>query len=322
MIRKGRLFLIAKICLSFGLLWFLYQHIPMAEMRIQLANIDVRFLPLVFAILSINTFISTLKWQLLLKADSIKLSLKSLFGSYMVGTFFNIFLPSNIGGDSYRMYDVSMASKNPVGSVTSVFADRLSGFLALAILAVVSSIIIIEQTQHLVITMIPFIILGILMIILWGLYSQTPVKWILRITRLNRLTAVVRFADKFLDSFLQYSRQPGVVLKIMALSFGFQFSAVICVYVMAFSLNIRIPFVYFCAFVPIITMMEAIPISIYGVGIRDAGYVFFFGMTGLSSLQTRSMALLYLAITVCYALFGGILWACKSFALGGEARFK
>ena len=322
MSRKGCFFLVAKMSLSFGVLWFLYQHIPMAEMRTQLANIDVHFLPLIFAILISNTFISTLKWHLLLKADSITIPMKSLFVSYMIGIFFSIFLPSNIGGDSYRMYDVSMASNNPAGSVASVFADRLSGFLSLVIIAAVSSVIVFKQIQRMMILIVPFVILGMLVIILWGLYRQTPVKLILCITRLNRLTAVVRFADKFLNSFAQYRKQSGLALRIMSLSFGFQFSAAICVFAMALSLNARIPFIYFCAFVPIITMMEAIPISIYGVGIRDAGYVFFFGMAGLSSLQTRSLALLYLAITVCYALLGGILWACKSFAFARKVRSK
>lgn len=322
MSRKGHLYLVAKLSFSFGLLWFLYRHISLREITAQLAGTDIQFLPLIFTILISNTYISTLKWHLLLKADTITVPIKSLFVSYMVGTFWNIFLPSNIGGDAYRMYDVSISSNNPAGSFASVFADRISGFLSLVIIAAVSSVVIFERTPFVMILIIPFVMLGMLLIVLWGLYCQTPVKWVLRITRLDRLATVVRFTEKFLDSFVRYRKQSGLVVIVMLISFGFQFLTTFCVFVMALSINIHVPFVYFCAFVPLITLMEAIPISIYGVGVRDAGYVFFFGMAGLSPLQTRSLALLYLAITVCYALFGGILWAFRTFYFSGKVISK
>ena len=48
--------------------------------------------------------------------------------------------------------------------------------------------------------------------------------------------------------------------------------------------------------------------SVYGIGIRDMGYVFFFGMAGMSDVQTRSLALLFLAVTFVYSLIGGLLY--------------
>ena len=54
--------------------------------------------------------------------------------------------------------------------------------------------------------------------------------------------------------------------------------------------------------------MEALPVSIYGIGIRDVGYVFFFGWAGMTDLHTRSLALLFLTITLCYSLIGGLLY--------------
>ena len=98
----------------------------------------------------------------------------------------------------------------------------------------------------------------------------------------------------------------------MAISVCFQISVIVCVFLMALSLDAKTDFVYFLAFVPLITLMEAVPISIYGIGVRDAGYAFFFAMAGLTDAQTRSLALLYLAMTVLYSLTGGVLLACKA----------
>ena len=72
------------------------------------------------------------KWQIILRADNVHVPLPRLVASYLVGTFFNIFLPSSIGGDAYRIYDVARDSGRSASSFSSVLADRLSGFLALA----------------------------------------------------------------------------------------------------------------------------------------------------------------------------------------------
>ncbi len=75
-----------------------------------------------------NTFLSAWKWHILLKSDGIDIGLGTLTGSYLIGTFFNMFLPSNIGGDSYRILDIKKRSDDFMRSATSVFAHRLSGF--------------------------------------------------------------------------------------------------------------------------------------------------------------------------------------------------
>ncbi len=313
MIRKDYLILPVKILVSLSLIALLYRNIPLGEMAARLSQTDLRFIFPIFILLFFNTFLSSWKWHLLLKADAIRIPLSELFASYLIGTFFNIFLPSNIGGDSYRIYDISKQS-DLAGSAASVLADRLSGFLALVLLALGASIPVMQKIQtSAVIIIIPLAVLTILILVSGALYYRKPAEYCLRITRLSRIEAVSRFYGKFLDAFAHYRQSPLVMLKIMAISFGFQLSVILCVCLMAHSLQIRIALIYFIAFVPLITLMEALPISIYGVGVRDAGYVFFFGTVGLSALQTRSLALLYLIITVCYALIGGVLLAYKSF---------
>ena len=49
--------------------------------------------------------ISTWRWRVLLQAQGYRAPLRHLSGSYLVATFFNNFLPSNIGGDVIRVRD-------------------------------------------------------------------------------------------------------------------------------------------------------------------------------------------------------------------------
>ena len=139
---------------------------------------------------------------------------------------------------------------------------------------------------------------------------------VLDFTTITRIGVVARLTDKLFSSFSSYGREREVIVKVMLLSFLFQFSVITVVYLMARALGVTLPFYYFSAFVPIITLMEALPISIYGIGVRDYGYVYFFSQVGMGDSQTRSLALFFMATAVCYSLIGGLfflynLWARK-----------
>jgi uncharacterized protein (TIRG00374 family) len=269
--------------------------------------VDFTFFPFVGVLFLINTVLSAQKWQLLLRSDGVHIPLSTLTVTYLVGSFYNMFLPSNIGGDSYRIYDIAKKSKQAVRSVASVFADRLSGFLALVILSCIASAVVAERIGNLVFFSTPFIILIILLSFLYALFKQTPFRFLLHITRLDRIEKIRDLTTKFFFSVSNYGADHVLLVQIMVISFAFQLSVIGVVYLLALSLHVSASFIYFVAFVPLITLMEALPISIYGIGIRDAGYVFLFSWAGLSDIQTRSLALLFLGATACYSLIGGIL---------------
>ena len=96
-----------------------------------LSQSSLGYLGVVGCIVLVNIVLSSLKWRILLLSDQINIPLSKLVVSYVIGSFFNVFLPSTIGGDSYRIYDIMRQSGQGVRTAASVFADRLSGFIAL-----------------------------------------------------------------------------------------------------------------------------------------------------------------------------------------------
>lgn len=308
---KKILFVVLKLVFSGLLLTFLYRSTPVANILRLFAEINYLFLPVIFALLLINTVLSALKWQILLRADNINISLFKLTLSYLTGTFFNIFLPSNIGGDSYRIYDVAKQSSQTARSAASVFADRISGFLALILLSLVASFPVAGKIGYPLFFLLPLSLFALLVCMLWMLVWQAPARYILRLLRLDKIPAAAAFCDKFFAACARYSSDWRVLSAVMAISFTFQLSVILVVYLMALALNAHVSLLYFAAFVPVITLMEALPISIYGLGVRDVGYVMFFGLAGMNDVQTRSLALFFLAITVCYSLFGGLVFLTR-----------
>ena len=304
---KRLLFLLAKLAVSFGLMYLLYRKMPLSDIEAIMLSVDLRFLPYVFVILLANTFLSAWKWHILLKSDGVEISLLTLTGSYLIGSFLNMFLPSNIGGDSYRIIDIMKRSKDTMRSATSVFADRLSGFFALVTLSLISSIFVVLKTKDMFFFYLPLAIFFLLICLIWSLYNQNVIRKIVKMVGLQRFEILTGNIEKIFLSFSHYGLRCNTVVKVMAISFSFQSLVIVIVFLLAKSLGVSISFFYFSAFVPLITLMEAIPVSIYGIGVRDIGYVFFFGSVGMGDLQTRSLAVLFFMMAIVYSLFGGIV---------------
>ena len=311
-----------KLTVSLGLLYLLYRQTPLTQIKHLLVSIDLVYLPLICLLLFVNTIISAWKWQLFLRADGVHLRFGSLIASYMSGTFCNLFLPSNIGGDSYRIYDIAKRSSDAARSAASVFADRFSGFIALVSLSLLSSFYVSAQFGSVGFLVAPSLLLLAFLGMLWCIARQTPLRLLLGYTRLSRIQAVSRITERLFVSFSRYGSNKALLVKVMGLSFVFQLLLIVVVFLMSRALGIDLSFFYFSAFVPLITLLEALPVSIYGVGVRDYGYVFFFTRVGMSDVETRTLAVLFVVVAVCYSLIGGLFFLYRLWNNPRQAAVK
>jgi hypothetical protein len=136
-------------------------------------------------------------------------------------------------------------------------------------------------------------------------------------------------ADRFLASVSAYSRRPSVPLRAFAVSLLFQFLVFAAIWATGRALRIPVPFSWYCVFAPLVCILESLPVSINGMGLREAAYAVFFGIAfplagfaapeGVSPADwaktcAGAMALCYMALTLVYALGGGLLLLRRTFA--------
>jgi uncharacterized protein (TIRG00374 family) len=314
--RKG-LVVAARLAVSALLMAWLYSRVDLGELRRLLTDLRPAVLVALFGLLLFNSWISALKWRILLAADGIRLPLRGLLASYLVGTFFNVFLPSNIGGDAYRIYDVARRTARPVNTAASVFADRLSGFCALAVLGLLFPLLGSGLLLHARrVMLLPLAVFAAVAAMAWLLWQRRLLEWLLERCGLYRARRLRATVEQFLDSMHAYRRGHRVVTAIMAVSFVFQFTVIVFAWVLAMGIGLRIPFAYFCVFMPLVSLLEAVPVTIYGLGLRDAGYVFFFSRIGRTDEQALGMAVLYVVLTLVYASVGGLIFALRRHRAG------
>ena len=128
--KKAAFKFVVRAVISVILIALLYRRVDLSVLGDRLFHLQPWPLIAFFAILFVNTFISAAKWWMFLRADGIAIPLWKVYVSYFVAGFFTVLLPSTIGGDTYRIYDIARRGVKTGHIVASVFADRLTGFLA------------------------------------------------------------------------------------------------------------------------------------------------------------------------------------------------
>lgn len=98
-------------------------------------------LPLAVAWYWFGQVISAYKWRLLLRAQGIAVSLRECCRWYAVGMFWNLWMPTNIGGDAVRVMLAAPRCGGRAVAASSVLIERLTGFLALLAIGAVALIV-------------------------------------------------------------------------------------------------------------------------------------------------------------------------------------
>ncbi len=129
------LVLALKLSVSVILLVVLFSRIDVAQLWQTAKEASVPWLLVAITIFALSTVVAAWRWNLLLKAQHIEIGLRSLLGSFLVATYFNNFLPSNIGGDFIRISDTARHTNSKTLATTVVLMDRILGLIALAFVA-------------------------------------------------------------------------------------------------------------------------------------------------------------------------------------------
>ena len=310
-----------KLAVTALLLFLLYRKVDGRAFAEALRGLRWRWIPPFFAVLFANSWLSAERWGLLLRSDGVDIPVRKLFSSYWIASFFNFFLPSNVGGDVYRVADVGRKSGSAAGSLASVFADRLCGFLAMSLMGFLFPLLGLRLVppENRILLLVPLaVFLGFLCLaaLLW---QQGIVRFSARLLPGRARAAVERLLDTFFASMRAYARRPRVLGGAFAVSLAFQTLVLAAVWMVCRALAIPVSFAECCVFVPFVCLLEAVPLSINGIGLRDAGYLMFFEAVGLAergadpATASGTLSLCYMVLTLLYAAGGGLLFLRRLF---------
>ena len=129
--KRNAFFVLAKLTVGIGLIAALILRVDLSALLESIASVDLLYLTLMLVIPHLMIGISTLKWQLFLRELGLHLGFVRLFAIYLMGTFFNNFLPTMVGGDAIRIYALGRDAQDASSVMAATFLERLVGLAAL-----------------------------------------------------------------------------------------------------------------------------------------------------------------------------------------------
>lgn len=289
------------------LLWYVFKNIDCSVLMSILANANPYLLVLAFllAILS-QLFISNYKWLIILKEYKIIIPFKDLCNMYLVGMFFNIFLPGAYGGDFVRAHQVSKYTEKKIESIMSVILERLTGLLALLLILYIALIIskykiVSPGFKYWGIGLITFGFLLFFLLFVRGFVRRFSFLFSYLGERFNEKSKVIY------ESIYSLKNKK-IAFGVSILSLLFQLMTIIVHYLIALSINVNIPFSYLMLTIPIILIFSMLPITLNGIGVRDLSYISFFGVIGIDKEASFSIGFIAFFMGVSFSLIGGLIY--------------
>lgn len=298
----GRIRRLGTIAVSAGALAYVAHRVDVRGVVDALSGVRLDLLVAVFCLHAAGQLLSARKWGVLAAALGFRRSYADYARFYFIGMFVNLLGPSTLGGDITRALYLGDTGRRALAA-TSVLYDRVSGVLVLVVIGLAA---LLAFPQY-----------GLpraMSVIAAGAMAALLLSWWI----VPRAAALLLPPDHRLRRFIREQMAPfysdAVLLtEVASYSVAFHLVEVTAQYVMARSFGLTVPFSYCLIFHPAVTLLAAVPVSVAGLGVREAGYVFFLELVGVPGGTALTMGLLWSAVLMAGGLIGGGL-----LLLGGQ----
>jgi len=253
-------------------------------------------------------FLCVLRWRILIQPLMHAPTFIRLCGIYCVGIFFNLTFPTTIGGDVVKVYYAGKSSRAYAESFASIFLDRDIGMLAMMIIACCA---VVFHPVSVPGVPVPLILWSVFILFIIGnvaVFTPRFHRILHKILQRPRLEKIAVKVDNVAKAFRIIGRCPAALFMSLGISFANQTLGCAAVWIIALSLGIRIPLFYFLIFVPIVTLISMIPVSLNGMGLREYSFMSLFGAIGIADESCIALGLLYSFIVILSSLPGGVVY--------------
>ena len=296
---------LSKLLPLIGIAIFIVLILKIGLNNIALGFKELNYLYLVLAILFLIpiTIIETFKWNIILRIQKIKLPFKWLVKANLKSVFYAFITPSRLGTLSRIFFLKKKTNKSFGECSSSVILDRSFDLIAIFIFAIIGCFLLAAYlsafTAYIMAGFIIFI--GVFIFFL----EKKRSKAILQI--IYKTLIQKKFKSKARESFNSfYGNIPEIKYLIwpFLLNLIYWLSNYLFSFIIAKALRITVPLHYFIFLMPIATIASLLPITVYGLGTREASLIFLLGLFGVNASKVMAMSVISLILNALPALIG------------------
>lgn len=275
-----------------GLLLFVYilMKIDLSNILNEIRNINIYFLLMAVVFVVIMFAVQTFKWHIIAVFQDIKIPFRESFKINMVGHFYGLVTPSKLGS-IVRVEYLKKYNNNNIGKGLFNFViDKMLDISSVIFLAVIFSFIFRDKLK-VPISFFTALFFAFVLITLFFLKKERS-RLVLRFfyNRLNK-----NFKNKArltFESFYEDIPKKRYFILFFLLNIINWILIYLVVYFIGLSVGIELNFIFYLAILPIGTLVSMIPISIGGLGTREAVLISLFGLFGMAASKVFSMSLI------------------------------
>lgn len=273
---RKKLITALKIIVSAVLIYFIFTKIELKDVVQTLKKSEPLYLFMALLFFVLSKIISAFRTNLYFHQMGAKVSQLSNLKLYLLGMFYNLFLPGGIGGDAYKGYVIQKEYQPGTKKVvSSLLLDRLSGMLLLFIYACVLALLskneFFQSFFWLIVAAIPLSVVAFWFVNKIFFTSTLPVFW-----------------------------------KSVSFSALVQLAQLVCVLFVLKSLSVDMDFIEYLLVFLVSSIVSVIPLTIGGIGSREITFLYGAKWLGLDESTSIGISFTFFLITALTSLFGVI----------------
>lgn len=258
--------------------------------------------------------VSSLRWRMLSHVQGFSGSRARYLAYYYIGMFFNLVLPTSIGGDMMRTWHLITREggglpreKRQVAAFMSVTGDRVNGLFALIGVACIAALCCPTPLPRWIWWTVGGLTAGAVagaVVLPWAgalLASRPRLRWLA-------------------EGVSRYVNAPRTLLIATLLSFVVQGANVLLACLLGAALGLPVPPAYYGVLAPLVALLALLPISLNGMGLREAGTVVLLAPLGVGAGEAVTLAVLTFAVYTAASLGGGAVLLLGRFPRFEEVR--
>ena len=300
-----------KSAFSAGLLWLLFSRIDIGRFWGVARQSSLPWLAAALISYLVTVLISSWRWHRLLHIQAVSMPLRAVTESFLVSLFFNNFLPTNIGGDVMRVRDTARRAGSSTRAMTVIVADRVAGLIGLFLFAAVGGAMMAREQ-------LPFSVAWIWLALAGGIGAS--VAALLMPSVLTRILApfhglkgswIGAQVEALAGSLLYFRSAPAGLVAVLVSSVLIQAAFILFYAAVAHALGVRVGFFEMALIVPLAGLIQLLPLSINGFGIREATFTVLFGRVGVPAESALLISLEATALILAFSLIGAVAYILR-----------
>jgi uncharacterized membrane protein YbhN (UPF0104 family) len=309
---KSRAWLTVRIVLTVVMLAFLVPRLHPSTLFPNHHLQTLLWMAGALAVTVLSVVLWSFRWQQMLHALELPATLPPLVSHTLAGLFVSNFLPTTIGGDVVRATRLAASNGHRKDSAASVVLERLTGFIALPLISVVAlaikpSLLRLGTASHvaLLLSLGPLAGISLFMVL-----AANP--------RLGERLGGRRWLGLAMTVHLglvRLRRHPALAATVMGAAIVYQLTLVLVAWMGAHALGFTVGWTAMMAFIPVVVIAQAMPLSIGGLGLREGALVVLLHPLGVPDSHAVALGLLLYAINMAVSLLGA-----PAFLVGSRRR--